>query len=211
MLHRIVIVLISTSALIALSAGVAQASPNTDPSPKTTSVSFTLGAKTELSKARMARANSATEVTAAQAPPGGGCAYWDVAAQGTSYYDSNTLKLTSTSLSFHAITTCTTTAAGQSMAGIIVDSSFWLNGNVKANGRTGSCSNCNGAQSLGSWVGGPSDYGTMWAGGLFIFKLPAGWIWTGLPSSCVLLSPTSPDTMECSSVSGTGYISPTLP
>jgi hypothetical protein len=76
---------------------------------------------------------------------------------------------------------------------------------------TDSCSLCLAATSLGSWSGGPASSGTTWAGGLFIFNLPPGWIWSGLPAGCVLLSPDSGDTLQYSGASETGYIPPTYP
>jgi hypothetical protein len=210
MLRRVMTVLISVSTLIALSAGAAQAQPAPSPTAETVAVPFTLGIKTGVSEVRAVRvAPAGKQAKALQDPPLGGCSYNDIAAQGTAYYTDGVLS--SVTVSFHAIATCATTAPGQSMAGIIADSSFWLNGSVKANGRTGSCTNCLGAQSLGSWSGGPGSSGTIWAGGLFIFKLPAGWIWTGLPANCHLLSPDTPETLQCSGVSDTGYIPPTRP
>ncbi|MFC0532142.1 hypothetical protein ACFFIA_31285 [Phytohabitans kaempferiae] len=64
-------------------------------------------------------------------------------------------------------------------------------------------------QSVGSYIcGGTGNCsGTYWAGGLFTLTLPTGWIWTGEPEHCILLSPES---LTCSAVSDPPlYVPPT--
>jgi hypothetical protein len=172
-----------------------------DPSAKSTAVPFKVHRKSGLAGAKFTTIDAARRVD----PPLGGCDTSDVSGEGTAWYDGDTHVLTSLEATWIADTICYTTAPGQVMAGIIADSSWWHNGSLVANGTSNSCSACNSEYSDGSWVGGPNSSGTYWASALFIYKLPAGWIWSSIPASCIPF-PNAADTIECSGTSGTLYI-----
>ncbi len=142
-----------------------------------------------------------------QDPPGGGCDFSDVNGSGTAYYTNGVL--TGTEVQWHAQTICTTTAAGQSMGGIIVNSSLWLNGSSVDTGTEFVCTNCNLGNSPGAWVGGPSASGTYWVGATFNYLLPDGWIWGTPGTTACNVSTTNTALLICGNTSGTMYFPPT--
>lgn len=152
MLRKALTILISAAAVLALFGEPAQASPgNGDPSAKRAAVPFKVHAKSGLAGAKFAAVGSANRLD----PPLGGCDYSDVTAQGTAWYTDGILS--SVDVTWLADTICYTTAPGQAMAGIIADSSWWHNGLIMVNGRTGSCTLCTSTFSEGAWTGGPAS------------------------------------------------------
>ncbi|MDG9675794.1 hypothetical protein [Micromonospora sp. DH14] len=132
-----------------------------------------------------------------QDPPLGGCDYSDVTGTINATYLDGVLATTESDWSAKVL--CYTTAPGQSMAGISVDSTWWHNGVNIANGNTFTCTNCNLANSTGADIcAGVTCAGSYFAGSLVTLTLPAGWQWTGVPSDCLALSPQA---ITCSAVS----------
>jgi hypothetical protein len=139
-------------------------------------------------------------------PPGGGCDINDVSGEVTSSYVNGALVGTDSDWSAKVL--CTTTAPGQSMAGISIDSTLWLNSFPIADGNQWNCVNCNLGNSTGTYLcaGTANCAGTYWVGSLPTLTLPAGWVWvTPVPSNCILLSPES---MTCSVVTNTIVVPP---
>jgi hypothetical protein len=139
-------------------------------------------------------------------PPGNGCAPL-VAGDLAWVYTNNVL--TSVSATYQAQVVCTPTAAGQSMAGIVVTAQLWSNLTEVQEAGSKSCTDC-----LVSPVStdiyacsGPVCAGTYWSANLFALALPAGWVWPTAPPGCIGLG-TAPFTwIECSAVTDTVTIS----
>lgn len=199
-MRRTLVVLSTLFAFIVASAEIAQAAPIEPSSPVTETLTKTVRLKGP-GRAEF-RLNDKNTL---QPPPGGGCDWSDIQAEATGYYTNGVFS--SITGSWHARIMCFTTAPGQSLGGITVNSQLWHNGNQKATGVPFSCVNCNLGNSPGSWTDGPGGYGTYWVGATFFLKLPAGYIWTGWPTSC---NPTVDRTaLTCVGTSGTMYLPPT--
>ncbi|MDG4796923.1 hypothetical protein [Micromonospora sp. WMMD1082] len=137
-----------------------------------------------------------------QDPPLGGCDLSDVNGSIRATYLNGVLATTESEWSAKVL--CITTAPGQAMAGISVDSTWWHNGVNVANGATFTCTNCNLGNSTGADIcAGVTCAGGYFAGSLVTLTLPAGWIWTGTPSNCLALSPQA---ITCSEVSNVANV-----
>lgn len=196
-MRRTLIVLACMMTLLFGSASIAQAAP-----PDSTATAA--GSQTVTAKRSAATGIKFAAVNHAglQPPPGGGCDIYDVSL--TVHWTSVDGVLATTNSEWSGKTICTTTAPGQSMAGITEDTSLWFNSHPIASGRRFTCVNCNLANSTGAHpCGGVTCSGTYWVGATVTLTLPAGYRWTSWPSNCIFLSDTA---LTCSAVTGTVFI-----
>lgn len=200
-MRRILAVALSALTMIGLTGTAAQAGPadGSTPQPESSTVTYQIPAKNLNLHASFTTKDAAKR----QDPPLGGCNYNDVSGTIVASYTDG--KLVGTNSTWHAKVLCTTTAPGQSMAGITVDSTLFYNGRNVARGTPFVCQNCNLGNSTGAYLmaGGSGSY---WIGGTFVFFLPSGWVWSGIPDGCLTLTASA---LECGSTSGTVYVSPT--
>lgn len=199
-MRRLAGILAAAIALVLTTSTAAHAAPGTDSTDEANVDKLVVRseAKADLTATFRSKADSL------QDPPMGGCDYSDVTGQITGYYVNGVLSTTESSWSAKVI--CYTTAAGQSMGGIIVDSTEWHNGSNIANGVEFSCTDCNLGNSPGNNIGGPSAWGTYFWSGTTTLVLPEGWIWSGEPDGCLLLAE---DMLQCAATSSSVYLPPT--
>ncbi|MEV0734289.1 hypothetical protein [Polymorphospora sp. NPDC050346] len=200
-MRRILAVVIGAAIAVALSPSMAQAAPAEASKSDRQVLVVEAFAKQPKARASFTHRNALM-----QDPPLGGCDYGDISGQVTGYYVNGVLSGTESDWSSKVL--CTTTAPGQSMGGIIVESAEWLNGSNVAAGNIFTCSNCILGNSVGANIGGPSASGTYWWSGLVTLVLPAGWIWSSTPPSCLLLAD---DMLQCSVTTDTAYLPPIYP
>jgi hypothetical protein len=199
LMRRLFIILFTISLLIGASAGAANAKPSEPSSPHTATVTksahFKGSGKIQFTKAGQSGLQ----------PPLSSCDFGDVEAEATgTYYEGI---LASINGSWHARVICTTTAPGQSMGGITVNSQLWHNGYQSVTGVPFACTNCNLGNSPGTWADGPTGHGTYWVGATFVLALPAGYVYTAWPTACT--PTTNRSALTCVATSGTLYMPPT--
>lgn len=156
--------------------------------------------------ARAPGAQGGASATLAQDPPGGGCYLNDMGGNiATSYLDG---ALATLEASWTAKVLCTTTAVGQSMAGIHIETSIWHNATPAAQGTPYACVNCNLGNSIGEWLCvGPTCAGVYWIAAVDTLTLPDGWEWVTQPTGCQTLG--SPQVLQCAINTESVVIPPT--
>jgi hypothetical protein len=187
--------------MIAVTGTAAQAAPadTEPPEPQTTTVTYQMPPKKMNLRASFSTADAAKR----QDPPLGGCNWHDISGTVVASYVNG--RIVGTNSTWSAKAFCTTTAPGQAMAGIVIDSTLWYLGRNVAPGRPFACQDCNLGNSTGDYAM-PGGSGSYWVSGIFAFFLPDGWIWTGLPDGCSLIDA---HILECGSISDTVYVPPT--
>jgi hypothetical protein len=198
-MRRLLLVLAGVMALVGVggtAANAEPASPEPAPAPLVTHVTKKM---TVNPKFAGTVEFTSTDSKNRQDPPGGGCDYGDVS--GTLNYTYVNGALSTLEAEWSAKVLCQTTAPGQSMGQININSSLWHNGSGVGTGTPFACSNCNLGNSVGDWVCvGVTCAGSYWVGAIVRLTLPAGWAWVTPSPGCTI---PSERVLQCVPTSGT--------
>ena len=142
-------------------------------------------------------------------PPGGGCTPTIGGNITGNYIDGTLSTLTAT---YQTQVVCTATGAGQSMGALVTTAELFEGLNAVQEGPTVNCVNC-----LVSPVSeniyacaGVACAGTYWVANVYFLGAPAGWDWPTAPSGCIGVGTAPYTAIECSAVSDTVTIPPTM-
>jgi len=196
--------------------GVAPAEAFADPSPSTghsstgsTTIHGSGAGKATLGKATFRRAGGVASPSVA-AEDSSVCDIYDVHGNWTAYYTDDVI--TDAETTFGSSITCTP-PPGQLMAALHTQATLWHNAQPAGSTRGSGCGTCNHVATADVTVlcVAAACPGSYWVSADQLMQLPAGYVWSSWPSSCVTPLPQTPDVLECYPLTTTWVISPTYP